>query len=168
LSQEIRTMSYLLHPPLLEEAGLADAIEWYTQGLTERSGLQISLTVSQGFGRLSHELELVMFRIVQECLTNIHRHSESKQAEILLERKPEGVLLKVQDRGKGMSPEKLSEIRSRGSGVGMRGMRERVRQFDGTMKIDSDNTGTRISFWFPISSSPAAKSGSLELKAPAQ
>ena len=108
-----------------------------------------------------------MFRLMQECLTNIHRHSESKRAEILLERKPEGVLLRVQDEGKGMAPEKLAEIQSRGSGVGMRGMRERVRQFDGTMKIESDQTGTRVSFWFPMLAEPEPESSSLGTQAAA-
>ena len=84
LSREIRTTSYLLHPPMLDEVGLPEALRWYIQGLTERSGLNISFTVAEEFGRLSREMELVMFRLVQECLTNIHRHSGSKTAMIRL------------------------------------------------------------------------------------
>ena len=94
LSQEIRTMSYLLHPPLLDEMGLAEALRWYIQGLTERSGIEIALEVPAGFERLSREMELVMFRLVQECLTNIHRHSGSKSAVIRIARDREAFLSK--------------------------------------------------------------------------
>ena len=86
-TKEIRTMSYLLHPPLLEEMGLAGALEWYAQGLAERSGLKIELDVLDDVGRLGFEIELVIFRIVQECLTNVHRHSGSKSAAIRLKRR---------------------------------------------------------------------------------
>jgi signal transduction histidine kinase len=150
LSQEIRTTSYLLHPPLLEETGLPEALRWYTQGLCQRSGLQISLDISEDFGRLSHEMELVIFRIVQESLTNVHRHSGSKNAMIRIDRDSERVLLEIQDEGKGMPAEKLSEIQSQGSGVGISGMRERVRQFEGELSIQSNASGTTISFAFLI------------------
>ena len=110
LSQEIRTMSYLLHPPLLDETGLSEAIRWYTQGLMERSGLDIQLTIPEDFGRLPREMELVIFRLVQECLTNIHRHSGSKSASIEISRQPGSVLLLVADEGKGISPERLAAI----------------------------------------------------------
>jgi len=150
LSQEIRTMSYLLHPPLLEETGLAEALRWYIQGLGQRSGLEISLSISEDFGRLSPEMELVIFRIVQESLTNVHRHSGSKNAVIRMVREGEKVLLQVRDEGKGIPAEKLSEIQSQGSGVGMCGMRERVRQFEGDLTIQSDASGTTISFAFLV------------------
>jgi two-component system NarL family sensor kinase len=94
-------------------------------------------------------MELVMFRLVQECLTNIHRHSGSKSASIRVARDCDGVLLVVQDKGKGISAEKLSEIQSQGSGVGIRGMRERARHFGGHMLIESNHKGTKISFKFP-------------------
>jgi two-component system NarL family sensor kinase len=94
-------------------------------------------------------MELVMFRLVQECLTNIHRHSGSKSASIRLARESDGVTLVVQDKGKGISAEKLSEIQSQGSGVGIRGMRERARHFGGHMLIESNHKGTKISFKFP-------------------
>ena len=149
LSQEIRTMSYLLHPPLLDETGLAEAFRWYIQGLSERSGLEIAFIVSPEFQRPPREMELVMFRLVQECLTNIHRHSGSRSALIRVERDGGTVTLDVQDEGKGIAEEKLSEIQSQGSGVGTRGMRERVRQFGGQMNIES-NKGTKLSFKFPI------------------
>jgi signal transduction histidine kinase len=138
-----------LHPPLLDETGLSEALRWYIQGLTERSGLEIALDVPADFERLSREMELVMFRLVQECLTNIHRHSGSKSASIRLARESDGVTLVVQDKGKGISAEKLSEIQSQGSGVGIRGMRERARHFGGHMLIESNHKGTKISFKFP-------------------
>jgi PAS domain S-box-containing protein len=153
LSQEIRTTSYLLHPPLLDEIGLSEALLVYIQGLKERSGLDVDLQIPENFGRLSREMELAIFRIVQECLTNIHRHSRNSIAHIRIARGPQGVSLEVKDEGKGISPEKLAEIQSRGGGVGIKGMRERVRQFDGHMQIESNGDGTRISFQFPIAKS---------------
>ncbi len=157
LNQEIRTMSYLLHPPLLDETGLSEAVRWYIQGLTERNGLDIKLNIADDFGRLSREMELVMFRLVQECLTNIHRHSNSKSAMIRMAREGETVFLKVQDEGKGISPERLAEIQAKGSGVGITGMRERVRQFGGYMNIESNHKGTTISFTLPLMESASAK-----------
>ncbi len=157
LNQEIRTMSYLLHPPLLDETGLAEAVRWYIQGLSERNGLEIKLNVTENFGRLSREMELVMFRLVQECLTNIHRHSGSKSAVIHMARRADEVSLEVRDQGKGISPERLAEIQAKGSGVGMTGMRERVRQFGGNMTIESNGHGTTISFTLPVAKSDPAK-----------
>jgi PAS domain S-box-containing protein len=157
LSQEIRTMSYLLHPPLLDETGLAGALRWYIQGLAERNGLEITLQVPDNFERLSREMELVMFRLVQECLTNIHRHSGSKTARIRIAHEGGSVSLEVQDEGKGISAEKLSQIQSQGSGVGVRGMRERVRHFGGNMNIESTGAGTKISFQFPYAPADAAR-----------
>jgi PAS domain S-box-containing protein len=150
LSKEIRTMSYLLHPPLLDENGLLEAIRWYMQGLTERSGLNIELTISENFGRLAGEIELAVFRIVQECLTNIHRHSASKTATIRLSRTAESVSLQIQDEGKGISAEMLARIQAQRSGVGITGIRERVRHFRGVMDIQSSGRGTKISVTFPI------------------
>jgi PAS domain S-box-containing protein len=150
LSREIRTASYLLHPPLLDEAGLSSALEWYIQGLSERSGLEIKLDVPKQIGRLPRDMELAVFRLVQECLTNIHRHSGSKTAAIRLTRQQEVLTINIQDAGKGMSPARLAEIQSRGSGVGILGMRERLRQFHGNMKIKSGPTGTYVQVTIPI------------------
>ena len=150
-------MSYLLHPPLLDETGLSEALRWYIQGLTDRCRLEIALEVPADFERLSREMELVMFRLVQECLTNIHRHSGSKSAVIRIARDGDGVSLEVQDRGRGISAEKLSEIQSQGSGVGIRGMRERARHFGGHMLIESNHKGTKISFRFPFAKKVPAK-----------
>jgi len=158
LTREIRTTSYLLHPPLLDELGLVSAAEWYVRGLAER-GLSVNLTMSEDFGRLSSDLELVIFRLIQECLTNIHRHSNSKTAAIRLERQSNAICVEVQDRGQGMSPGRLAEIQSHGSGVGIRGMRERVRQFKGQMSIESDGSGTRIFVTFPLSAPLAPPAG---------
>jgi signal transduction histidine kinase len=154
LHREIRTASYLLHPPLLDESGLSSALSWYIDGLRERSDLSISLCVSQDLGRLPGDMELVVFRVVQECLTNIHRHSGSTSVSIRLARDSDTILVEVEDNGKGMSPEKLAELRSGGSGVGIRGMRERVRQLGGDMNIDSDTSGTRISVTLPTPKTP--------------
>jgi signal transduction histidine kinase len=153
LNKEIRTTSYLLHPPLLDENGLPEAIRWYLHGLMERSGLNVDLNIAEDFGRLPTEMELAMFRITQECLTNIHRHSGSKTATLRLSRDADGVRLEVQDQGKGIPAEKLDGIHAQRSGVGITGMRERVRHFNGAMQIHSNRTGTKISLSLPL---PAA------------
>jgi PAS domain S-box-containing protein len=152
LHREIRTTSYLLHPPLLDESGLYSAISWYLQGLQERSGLEVRLDCSEKFGRLSREVELVIFRLVQECLTNIHRHSGSKSASIRLTQDVNQITLEIRDQGKGMAAERLAEVQSGRSGVGITGMRERLRQFEGTLEIESSDSGTRI-----FATIPAAK-----------
>jgi PAS domain S-box-containing protein len=150
LHREIRTTSYLLHPPLLDENGLYSAISWYLQGLLERSGLEVQLDISKEFGRLPRDMELVIFRLVQECLTNIHRHSESKTASIRIARESNQISLDIRDKGKGMPPARLAEIQSGRSGVGIGGMRERLRQFEGTMNIESDRSGTRVFASIPL------------------
>jgi PAS domain S-box-containing protein len=155
LNKEIRTTSYLLHPPLLDETGLSQAIQWYMQGLMERGGLEIELDIARDFGRLPAELEMAVFRIVQESLTNIHRHAGSKTATIRLSRGMEYVLLEIQDYGKGISVEKLAAIRAQRTGVGITGMRERVRHFKGEMDIQSNSTGVTISVRLPLPVSPA-------------
>jgi PAS domain S-box-containing protein len=150
LNQEIRTTSYLLHPPLLDETGLPGAIHWYIKGLMERSGLSIEVRIANNFGRLSSEMELALFRIVQECLTNIHRHSGSDAALVRLSRAAGNVRLDVEDEGKGIPAEKLLGIRAQRSGVGITGMRERVRHFNGVMDIQSNSAGTKISVTLPV------------------
>jgi PAS domain S-box-containing protein len=156
LSREIRTTSYLLHPPLLDENGLSQAIHWYMQGLKERADLDIELSIPENFGRLPADLELTIFRIVQEGLTNIHRHSGSKTATIRLSRSADSVLLKIEDHGKGISPEKLVAIRAQRTGVGITGMRERVRHLKGVMDIQSNGTGATISATFPLTMTPTS------------
>jgi PAS domain S-box-containing protein len=155
LTQELRTMSYLLHPPLLDEIGLAAALNWYVQGVTERSQIDINLSIAEDLGRLPQDMELILFRLVQESLTNVHRHSGSKTANIRVTREDDRVKLEVQDQGKGISRERLTEIQTQASGVGIQGMRERVRQFHGEMNIDSDGSGTRITAVLPAKSKTA-------------
>lgn len=150
LHREIRTTSYLLHPPLLDESGLLSALDWYATGLAERSGLEIHLEIPEDFGRLPRDLELAIFRVVQECLTNIHRHSGSKTASIQIGREADLLIVDIRDSGKGMSAEKLAEIQSRKSGLGIRGMSERLGQFDGNLSIQSGADGTQFRVTIPI------------------
>jgi signal transduction histidine kinase len=156
-----------LHPPLLDESGLYSAISWYLQGLRERSGMEVQLDISKEFGRLPRDMELVIFRLVQECLTNIHRHSESETASIRIARESNQIALDIRDQGKGMSPARLAEIQSGRSGVGIGGMRERLRQFEGTMNIESDSSGTRVfaTIPFPKDASPEDQSDAEPLQA---
>jgi signal transduction histidine kinase len=156
LTKEIRTTSYLLHPPMLDEAGLSSALRWYADGLAERSGLSIELNIPDNLERLAPEMELAIFRLVQECLTNIHRHSGSKTAVIRIIREADRICAQVQDHGKGMSQERLAEIQSQGVGVGIRGMLERVRHAHGELTVDSNALGTKVTAVFPIKE-PAAK-----------
>jgi PAS domain S-box-containing protein len=150
LHREIRTTSYLLHPPLLDEAGVKPALSWYVQGIMERSGIAIELNISDGFGRLPAEMELAIFRVVQECLTNIHRHAESKTARVRVTREKTRVRIEVRDEGKGISPQRLAEIQTQGSGVGIGGIRERLERLHGEMKIESNGSGTVVSATIPI------------------
>ncbi len=156
LSKEIRTLSYLLHPPLLDEVGLVSAIRWYVEGFSKRSKIQVELELPENLGRLSKELELVIFRIVQESLTNVHRHSGSLWARIHLTRSPTSVEFEISDRGVGASPEDQSDLTSEltqegpGGGVGIRGMQERIRQFKGTLRIISGREGTRVIAKLPL------------------
>ena len=149
LSQEIRTASYLLHPPLLEESGLSAAVSWYVTGLTERSGMDISFDIAADTGRCNREVELLVYRLVQESLTNVHRHAGIKRALIRIARQDDNVLVEVQDQGKGMSAERLAEVQNRSVGLGIRGMRERIRQLHGELSIESNGSGTRISATIP-------------------
>jgi signal transduction histidine kinase len=134
----------------LDETGISSALSWYVQGLAERSGLKIDLQLPDNLERLPPEMELVIFRLVQESMTNIHRHSGSKTALIRLEREETTVRVKVEDQGRGMSPERLAAIQSQGSGVGIRGMRERVRHFGGDLVIESNGSGTKVYATLPM------------------
>ena len=143
VSSEIRTISHLLHPPLLDLAGLASALRWYVDGFSERSKIKVDLEIPADFGRLTAEMEIAIFRIVQECLTNIHRHSGSPAADIRLRREGSELKVQVRDKGKGIPEEKQRELTA--SGLGFGGMRERLRQLGGTLEIQSDQTGTLVS-----------------------
>jgi signal transduction histidine kinase len=157
VTQEIRTTSYLLHHPLLDESGIPAALRLYVDGLAQRTPLKVTLSVSENFGRLPSEIELAMFRMVQESLTNVLRHSGSDTAEIKVTRNSHQVTLEMRDYGKGISDEKLAAINRGDSGVGIRGMRDRVRHLSGEMKVDSNSSGTTVSISLPappINSSP--------------
>jgi PAS domain S-box-containing protein len=143
LSQEVRTISHLLHPPLLDELGLSSALRVYVEGFAERSKIRVDLEIPADFGRLSRELETTVFRIVQECLTNIHRHSGTQAATIRVSHSEQDVRVEVQDQGKGMSPNQQSDMELAGkAGVGIRGMRERLRQLGGILEISPVRNGT--------------------------
>ena len=136
MSTDIRTISYLLHPPLLDEAGLPSALRWYTEGFSDRSGIHVDLDFPDNFVRLPRDLETAVFRVVQECLTNIHRHSDSLVARIRFSQSATQLRLEVEDEGCGIPEEKRQQILSSGlPGVGLRGMRERIRQLGGTLDI---------------------------------
>ena len=142
MSTNIRTISYLLHPPLLDEKGLSFAIPWYAEGFAERSKIKVDLELPDDLGRLSRDSEVAIFRVVQECLTNIHRHSESVTAKIRITRSENDVCVEVEDHGKGVPSEKLHEMTSGATpGVGIRGMRERIRQLGGILEIESPGSG---------------------------
>ena len=143
---ETRTISHLLHPPLLDEAGFASAAKWYVEGFSKRSGIQTSLEMADDLGRLSSSLELALFRVLQESLTNVHRHSKSRKAEVSLIASNSQVVLQVRDYGKGVPPDVLDRFRRKRAhgGVGLAGMRERINELGGRMEMHSDSRGTRV------------------------
>ncbi|MCX6616666.1 MAG: PAS domain-containing sensor histidine kinase [Acidobacteria bacterium] len=149
---EIRSVSYLLHPPLLDELGLAEALGIYTAGFSQRTGIQVNLQVRSEFPRLPAELETTVFRIVQESLSNIHHHSGSPTADISLRLADSSVLLEVRDQGCGMRVQR-SNTGARGTaelGVGITGMRERARQLGGRLEIESEGRGVTVRAILPI------------------
>lgn len=147
ITREVRTISHLLHPPLLEVAGLRSAIEWYADGFAERSKIRVEMEIPHDFPRLNDETELAIFRMVQECLTNVHRHSGSPSAFIKIELEGTHVVVRVQDWGKGM-PQNGQRQGAPGPsdkrGVGLGGMEERIKQIGGNLQIHSDHTGTAL------------------------
>jgi signal transduction histidine kinase len=155
--QSIRTISHLLHPPLLDEAGLPSALQWYVDEFSKRSGIQVDLDCEDSTNRLPSEMETAIFRIVQECLGNVHRHSESQTASIRLEITGDRAFVEVRDEGKGISPTMQEELKSKGHmGVGLRGIRERIAQFGGELQIDSGSSGTVVRAVIPCTPIPPA------------
>lgn len=150
--RELRTFSYLLHPPVLDDMGLSSALKWYVEGFVQRSKIEVALDIAADLGRLSRELELTLFRVVQESLTNIHRHSGSRTAMIRIVRYPDDVLLQVRDYGCGIAG---ASGNTNGTitheGVGIAGMRERVRQIGGHLRIHSRRGGTDVEVLAPLS-----------------
>lgn len=149
---ETRTISHLLHPPLLDEAGFSSAAKWYLEGFAKRSGIDVKIDLPEDAGCLPKPVALGLFRILQESLTNIHRHSGSARAEVALELLPNQVILKVRDYGRGIAPELLKGFGARGtsSGVGLTGMRERMRELGGQLTIQPCATGILISVTIPL------------------
>jgi signal transduction histidine kinase len=151
ISTELRTLSYLLHPPLLDEMGLESALQWYLDGFGKRSGIAVTLKVPGNLGRLASDLETAIFRVIQECLTNTHRHSGSATACIELYPSAGQLILQIKDAGKGIAPEKLSTFSSSGMpGIGLRGIRERIKDFEGELEITSDEKGTQVKISIPL------------------
>lgn len=145
-STEIRTASYLLHPPLLDELGLLSALRWLADGFRDRSAVEVRLDLPGAMDRLPPDDELCLFRIAQEALTNVHRHAASPWVAVRLKVQSDSVMLEIEDAGRGMPPNYAAEkaLRDRPVGVGLAGMRERVRQIGGTLSVESTNTGTRV------------------------
>jgi signal transduction histidine kinase len=158
VSDELRTTSYLLHPPLLDEMGLQAGLRWYIEGFKERSNIKVSLNLPENLERLPTDLELMIFRVVQECLTNVHRHSKSPSVTICLCTSSEKLTLEIRDQGKGMAADRLVAVIGPGTGgVGLRSMRERVKAFGGELEILSDTQGTMVRAVIPLN--PSAPAG---------
>lgn len=149
---EVRTLSYLLHPPTMDAAGFASAARWYVEGFGQRSGLQVTLDAPGDLGRLPDAVELALFRVLQETLTNVHRHSGAMTANIMIQGDAEQVVLEVKDNGRGISPELLARFLATGEGmgVGLAGIGERVRELGGKLRLESDGNGTLVQVTIPV------------------
>jgi PAS domain S-box-containing protein len=148
ISKEIRTISHLLHPPLLDEAGLSPALHSYIGGMRERSGLTVFLEIDSDLGGLSQDLEIAVFRIVQEALTNIHRHARTSEAFVRIRLELASLLVEIEDRGQGIAD--FTSLDRHKMGVGLRGMRERVRRLSGQFQVRSGKKGTTVKATFPV------------------
>jgi two-component system, NarL family, sensor kinase len=150
--EEIRTMSYLLHPPLLDEVGFACAAEWYVEGFAKRSGINVSLDIEPRGERLSQRVEIVLFRCLQESLTNVHRHAGASNVSVCFQQRPENVTLTIKDDGPGIPAERLDRLRKASveTGVGLAGMRERLNEMSGKLEIESDGHGTSMRAIIPF------------------
>lgn len=148
--REVRTMSYLLHPPVLDDFGLASAVRWYVEGFAQRSGIQVKLDLAEEFPRFGRELETAVFRIVQEGLTNVHRHSGAKKTNVGLRVQDHLICATITDDGRGMSPDVLDGVKEGRGGVGLLGMRERVKKLGGSILIESGGDGTKIRAELPV------------------
>jgi two-component system, NarL family, sensor kinase len=160
ISDQVRTISYLLHPPLLDDLGLGSALRWFVEGFEKRSGIRTRLETNIDGQRLPSELETTVFRTVQEALTNIHRHAESPTAAIGLHRFPDHLVLEIEDEGTGMTPDQLAHITSgMTTSVGLPGMRERIRQFRGDWQVFSGKRGLKIKATIPLRENPRPEGG---------
>lgn len=158
--KETRTISHLLHPPLLDEAGFGSAARWYVDGFAQRSGIDVNLVLPPTFGRLRRDVEIALFRVLQEALTNVHRHSESPKVDIQVSLDNQFAQMKIQDFGHGIPAGTLRQLldgRARTS-VGIAGMRERARELGGSLQITSDSTGTVLRLTLPLEDSREKRS----------
>jgi two-component system NarL family sensor kinase len=147
----VRNLSYLLHPPLLDETGLRAALHWYVDGLVKRSNIEISLSMQPtAFPRLTQDIETAIFRVVQESLTNVYRHSGTEAARVEIVKQPECVVVRVRDYGNGMPAALCGRSATTGLGVGINGMRERLRQFGGELIVSRAEPGTLVEARIPI------------------
>jgi signal transduction histidine kinase len=159
ISEEVRTLSYMMHPPLLDECGLETAIQMYSRGINRREGLDVTLEIPRRLQRLSEDAELAVFRIVQASLTNIHLHSGSVHANVKIEQIPEGLAITISDHGRGIPKAVLdSSPVSKGTGVGIAGMKERVKYLGGRLEIESSEYGTKVKATIPSCHFRSAKS----------
>ena len=153
--QQVRSMSHLLHPPLLDEVGLRSAIQWYLDGFTKRSGIETFIDAQPAdFPRLGPELETAVFRVIQEALTNVFRHSAARRAWVTLLKGKDSITVTVKDDGSGIS-ERVEEFRPDSIGIGIGGMRQRVREFGGEMRLRNTSPGTLLEVVVPLDSTPA-------------
>ena len=149
---EVRTLSYLLHPPTMDAAGFVSAARWYVEGYGQRSGVNVNLDAPSDLGRLPDAVELALFRVLQEALTNVHRHSGASAADVSVRQSAEQVILEIRDNGHGMPEELLRNFHTTGGGmgVGIAGIRERVRELGGRLTLESGNSGTLLRFAVPL------------------
>lgn len=156
--REVRTLSYLIHPPLLDELGLESALRAYMEGFERKTGIQVNLEILPKLGRLTREVETTVFRIVQESLTNVHRHSGSPSAAVRVSRDADKIVVNVSDRGRGLPPEKTADGGKtlEASGIGIAGLRERARHLGGILEIRSTGAGTTVHAALPSSQPPGS------------
>ena len=150
--QEIRTTAYLLHPPGLDEAGFSCAAQWFLEGFARRSGIRVRTNIATEHARLPHAIEIVLFRVLQESLTNVHRHSGTSEVDVCFRLDPEAAILEIRDYGRGMPEALLNGMghASRGSGVGLAGMSERLNELKGGLEIEAANPGTMLRAIVPL------------------
>jgi len=149
---EVRTLSYLLYPPTMDAAGFASAARWYVTGFSQRSGIEVTLDASNDLGRLPEAIELALYRVLQETLTNVHRHSGASAAHVAILHDAEQVVLEVKDNGRGIPAKLLSHFHATGAGmgVGLAGIRERVWELGGKLKVESEGSGTLVRVTIPV------------------
>ncbi len=148
--REVRTVSHLLHPPLLDESGLMSAIRWYVEGFSKRSNIPVALDLDETLERLNQDLETATFRIIQEALTNVHRHSEARSVRISLKRDGGTLSLVIEDDGRGIPKELLQAASSGRKGVGLASMQERSSLLGGKFIVKSNGRGTKVSVIMPL------------------